>query len=71
MHVSDRKGVISVEVEEGEIRFDGGVGVAGKMLEFYEMNYETARDLHSQLGRLLDCRDVILTKGLEIVTRQK
>lgn len=71
MHVSDRKGAVSIESVEGELQFDGGVGVSGEMLEFFSMSYESARELHSQLTRLLDSRDVIVAKGLEIMTRAK
>lgn len=73
MHVSDRKGRVSIEVQEGELIFDGGVscdeGKTELMLEFYSMNYEIARKLRDGLNRLLDSRDVILSKGLEIMTR--
>lgn len=71
MHVSDRKGLVSIEIEEGEMMLDGGVGVAGTMMDYYSMNYESARDLHKQLGRILDSRNIILDKGLQIMTREK
>lgn len=70
MHVSDRKGLVEVEYEEGDIQWLGGCGVAGKMLEFMNMNYEIARKLRDELTAVIEVREKVIHAGLAIMTRE-